>query len=75
MTTHFFFFFLLGDVIAQQFVEKQGWDKHDLTRTFRMTAFGGVFAGPALSNWYRFIDKKVTTKNAFQGKNCNVVSH
>ncbi|KAL9552070.1 hypothetical protein MBANPS3_003963 [Mucor bainieri] len=62
-----------GDVIAQQFVEKQGWDKHDLTRTFRMTAFGGVFAGPALSNWYRFIDRKVTTKNAFQGLATKVV--
>ncbi|KAF1802970.1 hypothetical protein FB192DRAFT_1365801 [Mucor lusitanicus] len=62
-----------GDVIAQQFVEKQGWDRHDLTRTFRMTAFGGVFAGPALSNWYRFIDRKVTTKNAFQGLATKVV--
>ncbi|GAN11049.1 protein sym1 [Mucor ambiguus] len=62
-----------GDLIAQQFVEKQGWDKHDFTRTFRMTAFGGIFAGPALSNWYRFIDKKVTTKNAFQGLATKVV--
>lgn len=32
-----------------------------------MTAFGGVFAGPALSTWYRFIDKKVTTTNRFKG--------
>lgn len=38
-----------------------------MTRTLRMTAFGGIFAGPALSTWYRFIDRKVTTKNAFQG--------
>lgn len=33
-----------------------------------MSAFGGVFAGPVLSNWYRFIDKKVTTTNRFKGK-------
>lgn len=56
-----------GDVIAQQIVEKQGWEKHDLQRTLRMTTFGGVFAGPTLSTWYRFVDKKVKTTNKFQG--------
>ncbi|KAI7895880.1 uncharacterized protein EV154DRAFT_494064 [Mucor mucedo] len=56
-----------GDVIAQQIVEKQGWKNHDVNRTLRMSAFGGVFAGPALSTWYRFIDKKVTTTNRFKG--------
>jgi protein Mpv17 len=59
---------LLGDVIAQQIVEKQGFEKHDYIRTLRMATFGGIFAGPALSTWYRFIDTKVTTKNAFQSK-------
>lgn len=38
-----------------------------------MTAFGGVFAGPALSTWYRFIDKKVTTTNKFQNLATKVV--
>jgi protein Mpv17 len=59
---------MLGDVIAQQIVEKQGLEKHNYIRTLRMATFGGVFAGPVLSTWYRFIDKKVTAKNAFQGK-------
>ncbi|KAI9344725.1 hypothetical protein BD770DRAFT_397376 [Pilaira anomala] len=62
-----------GDVIAQQAVEKQGWQKHDFQRTFRMSAFGGVFAGPVLSTWYRFIDKKVKTTNKFQGLVTKVV--
>ncbi|KAI8067018.1 uncharacterized protein B0P05DRAFT_207593 [Gilbertella persicaria] len=56
-----------GDVIAQQLVEKQGWENHDMKRTLRMTAFGGVFAGPVLSQWYRFVDRKVTIKSPAQG--------
>ncbi|CAO3690362.1 unnamed protein product [Rhizopus microsporus] len=52
-----------GDVIAQQVIEKRGWTEHDLMRTTRMTVFGGIFAGPILSNWYRFIDKRVTTQS------------
>ncbi|GAA5796933.1 hypothetical protein HPULCUR_002311 [Helicostylum pulchrum] len=62
-----------GDVIAQQLIEKQGWEQHDLKRTLRMSAFGGIFAGPALSTWYRFIDRKVTTTNRVQGLVTKVV--
>lgn len=51
-----------GDVIAQQTVEKRGWNNHDLVRTLRMSTFGGIFAGPILSYWYRFIDKTITHK-------------
>ncbi|KAI9487328.1 MAG: sym-1 [Benjaminiella poitrasii] len=56
-----------GDVIAQQLVERQGWKRHDYMRTLRMTTFGGVFAGPVLSVWYRYVDRKITIKNPFQG--------
>lgn len=48
-------------MIAQQTVERRGWKDHDFVRTLRMTTFGGVFAGPILSTWYRLIDKKITT--------------
>ncbi|EIE84637.1 hypothetical protein RO3G_09347 [Rhizopus delemar RA 99-880] len=57
-----------GDVIAQQTVERRGWKDHDFVRTLRMTTFGGVFAGPILSTWYRFIDKKITTPVPSKGK-------
>ncbi|ORX47969.1 Mpv17/PMP22 family protein [Hesseltinella vesiculosa] len=48
-----------GDVIAQQAVEQKGWDRHDTTRTVRMTGFGGCAAGPLLSNWYRFLELNI----------------
>lgn len=32
-----------------------------------MTAFGGIFAGPTLSLWYRYVDQRVQVKSAFQG--------
>lgn len=44
-----------------------------MKRTLRMSAFGGIFAGPALSTWYRFIDRKVTTTNRVQGLVTKVV--
>jgi protein Mpv17 len=55
-------------VIAQQTVERRGWKDHDFVRTLRMSTFGGVFAGPILSTWYRFIDKKITTPVPSKGK-------
>ncbi|KAI8972040.1 sym-1 [Mycotypha africana] len=55
-----------GDVIAQQLVEQQGWRKHDHFRTLRMGIFGGIFAGPVLSNWYRFVENKVNINQPFQ---------
>ncbi|KAI9316454.1 hypothetical protein BX666DRAFT_1859095 [Dichotomocladium elegans] len=48
-----------GDVIAQQLVEQRGLDKHEGIRTLRMAAFGGFFAGPVLSNWYRFVELNI----------------
>lgn len=60
----------IGDVIAQQVIEKRGWTEHDLMRTTRMTVFGGIFAGPILSNWYKFIDKRVTVQSPSKGIFC-----
>ncbi|CAG8595277.1 12099_t:CDS:2, partial [Ambispora gerdemannii] len=51
-----------GDLIAQNIVEKDN-DKYDFKRTVRMVAFGTIIAGPAIANWYRFLDKFVTIKN------------
>ncbi|KAI8079725.1 sym-1 [Halteromyces radiatus] len=48
-----------GDLIAQQLIEKQGLEKHDMARTGRMMIFGGLVAGPALSNWYRVLEHNV----------------
>ncbi|THU91587.1 hypothetical protein K435DRAFT_780632 [Dendrothele bispora CBS 962.96] len=50
------FLFGAGDVIAQQGVEKKGWD-HDFARTARLTFYGGCFFGPAMTKWYQFLNK------------------
>jgi protein Mpv17 len=33
--------FATGDTLAQQLVEKKGWEKHELARTGRMALYGG----------------------------------
>lgn len=33
--------FSLGDILAQQAVDRKGLDKHDLARTGRMALYGG----------------------------------
>ncbi|ORY96237.1 integral membrane protein mpv17 pmp22 family [Syncephalastrum racemosum] len=60
------FLFGTGDVIAQQAVERKGFSNHEYMRTARMAAFGGIVAGPVLSNWYRFLEQRVTGKTPFQ---------
>lgn len=50
-------------MLAQQIVEKRGFKNHTWDRTLRLGAFGLFMAGPALSNWYRVLDKYVTIKN------------
>jgi len=54
--------FAVGDVIAQQLVEKRG-KEHDYKRTGRMSLFGTLVAGPSTSLWYRFLDKYVVLPN------------
>ncbi|KAL6705931.1 Protein required for ethanol metabolism [Coniothyrium glycines] len=51
--------FATGDVMAQQGVEQRGLDKHDLARTGRMAAYGGIIFGPAATKWYEFLVRRV----------------
>ncbi|KAG2225570.1 hypothetical protein INT45_013681, partial [Circinella minor] len=53
------FLFGTGDVIAQQAIERKGIEHHEVARTLRMAGFGGCFAGPVLSNWYRFVELNI----------------
>ncbi|KAJ4292548.1 Protein required for ethanol metabolism [Kalmusia sp. IMI 367209] len=50
--------------MAQQGVEKKGLDKHDLTRTGRMFAYGGAIFGPAATKWYSFLASRVHASTA-----------
>ncbi|KAF9236544.1 hypothetical protein BU15DRAFT_89078 [Melanogaster broomeanus] len=50
------FLFGAGDIIAQQAIERQG-KNHDLMRTARLTFYGGVFFGPALTKWYQLLNR------------------
>ncbi|KAI8847370.1 hypothetical protein BC829DRAFT_375608 [Chytridium lagenaria] len=54
--------FVIGDIIAQQGVEKKGFEKHDIVRTARLAAFGSFVAGPSVAMWYPFLQKSVTFK-------------
>lgn len=45
-----------GDIIAQQAVEGKGKD-HDFLRTARLTFYGGVLFGPAMTKWYSFLNR------------------
>ncbi|KAJ7735708.1 hypothetical protein B0H16DRAFT_1425907 [Mycena metata] len=45
-----------GDIIAQQAVEKKG-KEHDWARTARLTFYGGVVFGPALTKWYQLLNR------------------
>lgn len=56
--------FAVGDITAQQVVEKRGLKKHDLTRTGRMALYGGVIFGPAAATWFKFLQKNVNLRNA-----------
>ncbi|EIW69794.1 hypothetical protein TREMEDRAFT_29813 [Tremella mesenterica DSM 1558] len=48
--------FATGDVIAQQIIEKKG-DKHDFARTGRIVIWGGAFFAPAVTIWFRVLEK------------------
>ncbi|KAI0599849.1 hypothetical protein F4775DRAFT_548518 [Biscogniauxia sp. FL1348] len=55
--------FGVGDVIAQQVVEKKGIDKHELARTGRMFLYGGAVFGPAATTWYGILQRHVVLRN------------
>ncbi|KAH6650955.1 hypothetical protein F5144DRAFT_69009 [Chaetomium tenue] len=51
--------FAVGDITAQQLVDKKGVEKHDLARTGRMALYGGVVFGPAAATWFKFLSARV----------------
>ncbi|KAF9890111.1 Protein required for ethanol metabolism [Aspergillus nanangensis] len=51
--------FAVGDGLAQQGVEKKGLERHDLTRTARMTLYGGAVFGPFATKWFQFLQNRV----------------
>ncbi|CAI6268051.1 unnamed protein product [Periconia digitata] len=55
--------FATGDVMAQQGVEGRGLEKHDLKRTGRMAAYGGVIFGPAATKWYGFLARNINLRS------------
>ncbi|KAJ8122290.1 hypothetical protein ONZ43_g1481 [Nemania bipapillata] len=48
--------FAVGDITAQQLVEKKGLKKHEFART------GPVF-GPAATTWFKILSKRVVLQN------------
>ncbi|KAK3907011.1 hypothetical protein C8A05DRAFT_40197 [Staphylotrichum tortipilum] len=55
--------FAVGDLTAQQLVEKRGIEKHDFTRTGRMALYGGVVFGPAAATWFKFLSRHVNLRS------------
>ncbi len=53
-----------GDVIAQIWLEKKGWDTFEYSRTARFAFLGCCFVGPMIRTWYvrleRFMGSSVT---------------
>ncbi|KAK3341324.1 hypothetical protein B0T25DRAFT_338213 [Lasiosphaeria hispida] len=55
--------FGIGDVAAQQLVEKRGLEKHEFARTARMALYGGVIFGPAAATWFQLLQRHVVLKS------------
>ncbi|KAL3470781.1 protein sym1 [Aspergillus californicus] len=53
-----------GDVLAQQLVDRKGFEKHDMARTGRMALYGGAIFGPAATTWFGFLQRNIVLKNA-----------
>jgi len=47
-----------GDVIAQQLIDRKGWD-HDWERSGKMAAIGVMFVAPMWRTWFLSLDKIV----------------
>ncbi|KAL2256324.1 hypothetical protein VTK26DRAFT_1850 [Humicola hyalothermophila] len=55
--------FAVGDITAQQIVEKKTVEKHDIARTGRMALYGGVVFGPAAATWFKFLQRHVNLRS------------
>ena len=53
------FLFAVGDVTAQQIVERGGTSNHDVVRTARMALYGGTVFGPAAATWYGILQRHI----------------
>lgn len=51
--------FGVGDITAQQLVERRGLGGHDALRTGRMAFYGGAVFGPAAATWYGLLQRHV----------------
>uniref|UniRef100_A0A3B3DSN6 Mitochondrial inner membrane protein Mpv17 n=1 Tax=Oryzias melastigma TaxID=30732 RepID=A0A3B3DSN6_ORYME len=49
----------VGDVIAQQVIERRGLRRHSVQRTARMMSIGFFFVGPVIGSWYKVLDRLV----------------
>ncbi|XP_061900775.1 protein Mpv17 [Entelurus aequoreus] len=49
----------VGDVIAQQLIERRGLAGHNVRRTAKMMGIGFFFVGPVIGSWYRVLDRLV----------------
>ncbi|KAJ3981368.1 hypothetical protein F5890DRAFT_1536065 [Lentinula detonsa] len=51
-----------GDIIAQQVVDRKGFNNHDrcvqFTRTARFVFYGACLFGPVLTKWHQFINRR-----------------
>jgi len=50
------FLFGMGDIIAQQVIERKGRD-HDFIRTARLSFYGGTLFAPFLTKWYQLLNR------------------
>ncbi|KAF7723165.1 Protein required for ethanol metabolism [Apophysomyces ossiformis] len=57
------FVFTTGDVIAQQMIEKRGWEGHDTQRSLRAMLYAFCVNGPVVSKWFSFLSNAVTIKH------------
>ncbi|XP_068199506.1 protein Mpv17 isoform X2 [Antennarius striatus] len=49
----------VGDVAAQQLIERRGLAHHNIERTAKMMSIGFFFVGPVLGGWYNVLDRLV----------------
>lgn len=57
--------FTIGDCLAQDVIEKR--EKHDFTRTLRMTVYAGLIGGPVVGTWLTFISRAIVIQNRWKG--------
>ncbi|KAI1463987.1 uncharacterized protein F4812DRAFT_218708 [Daldinia caldariorum] len=55
--------FAVGDITAQQVVEKKGLEKHEMARTGRMFLYGGAIFGPAATTWFGILQRSIRLRN------------